>query len=152
MKRKRKRKRKSLIVSLFSGDGIFLTVSRCAACPHDRGVKPWEGMMDLTEVKEWLKEPAPDNGEDDGLSEARTFLWKLLAEVERLNQALSDTTAAWNIERKMAEKFESERDKYKSALDAQLTLVNGPIITTWPDIAGRLIAIAKEATAEAVRS
>lgn len=35
--------------------------------------------------------------------------------------------------------------KYREALKAQLSLVDSNIITTWPDIAARLIAIAKEA-------
>lgn len=39
-----------------------------------------------------------------------------------------------------------ERDcPYKKALEQQMELVNSNIITTWPDIAGRLIAIAKGA-------
>jgi len=35
--------------------------------------------------------------------------------------------------------------KYREALKAQLALVDSNIITTWPDIAARLIAIAREA-------
>lgn len=48
----------------------------------------------ITEIKEWLKEPAPDNGEDDGLSEARRFLWHLLASLsaaEKERQGLKES-------------------------------------------------------------
>ena len=36
-------------------------------------------------------------------------------------------------------------DKYRAALQEQLDLVGSPIVTNWPDIAARLISIAKAA-------
>ena len=69
---------------------------------------------------------------------------------EKAMQYINKAAACEEWEEK-AQNAEAERDKYKAALESQTALVNSNIITTWPDIAGRLIAIAKEALTEAVR-
>jgi predicted RNase H-like nuclease (RuvC/YqgF family) len=51
-----------------------------------------------------------------------------------------------------AEYWKGISNTFRSALESQMKLVNSNIITTWPDIAARLITIAKEALARGGKS